>query len=161
MVPATPPDDLPQQRIVRPFEPVVNGYCPTQRLNHDNMAAMSESDIENTTERLRVVLAQLHDMAEANIGRSKEIQARIDHLLVRLEAGEALPDIVDNETRPLIPELVTQNIEALQEVGLLLRQAEARALRAHGYTLGRIGELFGVTRQRVGYLLSDQGPRSA
>ena len=37
----------------------------------------------------------------------------------------------------------------------LLRQAEARALRAHGYTLGRIGELFGVTRQRVGYLLGE------
>ncbi len=99
------------------------------------MAAMSGSDIEKTTERLRVVLAQLHDMADANIGRSKEIQARIDNLFVRLEAGEALPDIVENETRPLIPELVTQNIEALQEVGLLLRQAEARALRAHGYTL--------------------------
>lgn len=120
------------------------------------MANMPASDIESAINHFEVVLAQLHEMTEANIGRSQEIQARIDNLLRRIEAGEALPDIVENETRPLIPQLVTQNIEALQQVGLMLRQAEARALRAHGYTLERIGDLFGVTRQRVGVLVSDQ-----
>lgn len=92
-------------------------------------------------------------MAEANIARSEVIKARTDHLLTRIEAGEQLPEIVEAETRPLIPTLITENIEALQDVGAMLRRAEAAALRAHGYTMERIADLFGVTRQRIYFLL--------
>ncbi len=48
------------------------------------------------------------------------------------------------------------NDEALRrphEVGSTLRKAEAAALRANGYTMDRIAELFGATRQRISALL--------
>lgn len=117
------------------------------------MAGMNADEIRHATARLVDVLRQLHEMAEANIARSETIKARIDHLLARIEAGEPLPEIVEAETRPLIPTLITENIEALQEVGAMLRRAEAAALRAHGYTMERIADLFGVTRQRISALL--------
>ncbi len=110
-------------------------------------------DISQTTARLVEVLHQLDDMAAANIARSKRIRARIRHLITRLEAGEPLPDILERAEEPLIPSLITENIEALHEVGSRLRKAEAAALRAHGYTMQRIANLFGVTRQRISALL--------
>lgn len=100
-------------------------------------------------------LRQLDDMAQANIDRSQQIKARIHHLLTRLEAGDPLTDIVESESLPRVPSLITANIEALLDVGATLRKAEAAALRSHGYTMERIAELFGVTRQRVSSILRD------
>lgn len=100
-------------------------------------------------------LRQLDGAAEANIARSQQIKARIHHLLTRLEAGEDLGEIVESEQPPLIPTLITANIDALHDVGISLRRTEAAALRAHGYTMERIAELFGVTRQRISSLLKD------
>lgn len=119
------------------------------------MHVMTDERIR-TTEHLIDVLRDLHEMAEANIIRSQQIKARIDHLLARLEAGDKLPDIVEAENPPLIPTLITENIEALQTVGSALRKAEAAALRSHGYTMDRIATLFGVTRQRVSALLGGE-----
>jgi hypothetical protein len=107
------------------------------------------------TNRFIEALRQLDDAAEANIDRSQQIKARIHHLLTRLEAGEDLSDIVESEQPPLIPTLITANIEALHAVGVTLRKTEAAALRAHGYTMERIADLFGVTRQRISSLLKD------
>ncbi len=101
------------------------------------------------------VLRELDEMAAANIDRSHLIKERIDLLISRLEAGDRLPDIVENETLPLIPTLITENIEALQDVGSRLRKAEAAALRVDGYTMERIASLFEVSRQRVSALLRD------
>lgn len=112
-------------------------------------------ETRRTTAHLVDVLRQLDKMAEDNIDRSEKIKARIDHLLARLEAGDQLPDIVEAEAPPLIPTLITENIEALQVVGSALRKAEAEALRSHGYTMDRIATLFGVTRQRISALLQD------
>ncbi|NND75360.1 MAG: hypothetical protein HKN44_10175 [Ilumatobacter sp.] len=115
------------------------------------------SEVRRTTDRLIAVLKELDEMAEANIGRSRRIKERIDHLLARLEGGEPLPTIVEGEPQPLIPTLITENIEALQDVGSALRKAEAAALRAHGYTMDEIATLFGVTRQRISALLAESG----
>lgn len=82
-------------------------------------------------------------------------------MIARLEAGESLPDIVENESRPLIPTLITENIEALQEVGSRLRKVEAAALREHGYTMDRIADLHGVTRQRISALLRSDAADSS
>jgi hypothetical protein len=109
------------------------------------------------TRRLGRVLRELDAMAEANIERSSQIKARIHRLLTRLEAGEDLTHIVETEPPPRIPALITANIEALHDVGATLRKAEAAALRAHGYTMEQIAELFGVTRQRISALLKEGG----
>ena len=113
------------------------------------------------TRRLIEVLRHLDDMAQANIDRSRQIKARIHHLLARLEDGADLVEIVETETPPRIPVLITANIEALHGVGAALRKAEAAALRTHGYTMEQIAELFGVTRQRISALLRDQRPTPA
>lgn len=114
-----------------------------------------ETDPGAATGRLIEVLHQLDDMAEANITRSEQIKARIHHLLTRLESGEELADVVESEEAPRIPTLITANIEALHDVGATLRKAEAAALRAYGYTMEQIAQLFGVTRQRISALLKD------
>jgi hypothetical protein len=119
------------------------------------------ADTRAATLRLIDVLRALDAMAQANIDRSHQIKARIHDLLARLEAGERLPEIVETEMPPRIPTLITANIEALHDVGATLRKAEAAALRAHGYTMEQIADLFGVTRQRISVLLRDQTPPSA
>lgn len=117
-----------------------------------------DAEVRRTTDHLVEVLHQLDAMAEVNIGRSQQIKQRIDHLLERLEAGESLSTIVESESQPLIPRLITENIEELQRVGSMLRKAEAAALRAHGYTMEQIASLFGVSRQRISALLDERGP---
>lgn len=113
------------------------------------------SEIAAANANLVEALRQLDAIADANIERSQQIKARIHHLLTRMEAGESLTDIVESEPLPLIPAMITANIEALHDVGATLRKSEAAALRAHGYTMERIAELFGVTRQRISSLLRD------
>jgi hypothetical protein len=112
-------------------------------------------EIAAATAHFIEVLRQIDDMADANIARSEQIKTRVHHLLTRLEAGEQLSDIVEAEPPPLIPALITANIEALHDVGATFRRSEATALRAHGYTMDRIAQLFGVTRQRISHLLKD------
>jgi len=105
---------------------------------------------------LPTLLATLDDLlatTDANIDRSRSIRERIAHIHSHVEAGKPLAAIVAQETRPLIVELITENIEALQEVGSRMRWAEASALRAEGLTTTAIADLFGVTRQRVSKLL--------
>jgi hypothetical protein len=119
------------------------------------MPRMVDGD-NHSTARFIGTLRELDAMAEANIARSQQIKTRIHELLVRLENGERLPTIVENEIPPRIPTLITANIEALHEVGADLRKAEAAALRDHGYTMERIAELFGVSRQRISMLLKTE-----
>jgi len=62
-------------------------------------------------------------------------------------------DIVLNEQRPLIVELLTESLELLSAVGSRLRRVEASVLHEDGLTMDEIAALFGVTRQRVSVLL--------
>ena len=73
--------------------------------------------------------------------------------------AEGLPyrEIVTRADRPLIAEMLTETIRQFQAAGTRFRQAEAQALHAEGLTLEQIGELFGLTRQRISTLI---GPRT-
>ena len=66
--------------------------------------------------------------------------------------GSTYSDIVSKEDE-LVVELVTAMLRGLFDAGSRLRRAEARALSAEGLSMERIGELFGVSRQRVSELL--------
>lgn len=90
-----------------------------------------------------------------NVDRLRIIEQRLQTLRQSVAAGEAVAEVVRQEDRPLIVELITQNIEALHTVGARLRWAEASALRAEGLTVTAIADLFGVSRQRVSALLQD------
>lgn len=80
--------------------------------------------------------------------------------VIRRCRAEGLPyqEIVTREDRPLIAELLTDTLRQFQAAGTRFRQAEAQALHAEGLTLEQIGELFGLTRQRISTLI---GPRTA
>jgi predicted transcriptional regulator len=81
------------------------------------------------------------------------IQQRVEWMQNRLAEGGTPSELIQEEPLPLMVEMITMNIEALQSLGSRLRQAEARALRADGVTMEEIAQLFGVTRQRISALL--------
>ncbi len=115
--------------------------------------------MDTQDEHLTRLAGALEDMAAAardNAARSLEIQERAQGLLSSLESGVSLVDHVRDEPRPLMVELVSANMAALETAGARLRAAQATALRAEGLTIEAIAELFGVTRQRISALLKQK-----
>lgn len=102
------------------------------------------------------VLRALDDLTTAlqeNVSRSEAVMARADEIRRLRAQGLSYRDIVPEEDRPLIVQMIGDNLERLFEAGSRFRRAEARALHDEGLTMDRIAELFGVTRQRVSALL--------
>ena len=106
-------------------------------------------------EQLRASLDAVADAAETN--------ARVDRMIVRkaravsrrLAAGRPHREAVEAGGRPLLVELLRDNLERLYRVGSRLRRSECAALRAEGMSTEEIAELFGVSRQRVSRLLRE------
>lgn len=101
---------------------------------------------------------QALDALCAAVGRAQE---RLDRVLVRATAlregrreGFAYEELVVDEERPLVVEMLTDVLEELSTAGAAFRRAEARVLHEGGMSQETIAQLFGVTRQRVGALLS-------
>ena len=105
------------------------------------------------TAELRRALQGIDKATRENVRRSIAIQERVEWMQERLAEGVSPSELIRDEPRPPMVEMITMNIEALQSLGLQLRQAEARALRADGVTMEEIARLFGVTRQRISALL--------
>ena len=85
---------------------------------------------------------------------------RLEQVLRRAEVlragrAERLADVelVVEEDRPLVVELLTEVLDELSAAGASFRRSEARALHNDGLSQEAIAQLFGVTRQRVGVLL--------
>lgn len=96
-----------------------------------------------------------------NIERSHQIQSRVRQLRRGLLDGAPLALLLEKQPRPLTVELVTQNLQVLQDIGSRLRYAQAQALRAEGLTVQEIADLFGVTRQRISALLRQRGNQTS
>ena len=102
------------------------------------------------------VLAALDALCEAldeNLADAERIRARADVIRRERALGKSYAEIVPAGEHPLIPELLSSKLDRLFTVGSRLRRAEAAALHAEGVSMEAIGELFGVTRQRVSALL--------
>lgn len=112
-------------------------------------------------DRLLAAVAEIEEAAAENVERSLEIQRRVARLRERLQAGESLAEIVESEEPPRVVELLSMNMLTLETVGSELRAAQAIALREEGLTLAAIGELFGVTRQRISALLMQRAALEA
>jgi hypothetical protein len=102
---------------------------------------------------LRRALVEIDAATRENVTRSTEIQARVMAMRAAIDDDVPILEAITREPRPLVVELITANIEALQTIGSKVRQAEARALRAEGLTMEAIAALFGVSRQRISALL--------
>lgn len=80
-------------------------------------------------------------------------RSRIKELLDQRESGATWAEIVRQEDRPLVVELVTRSLGSLSDSGGKFRRAEAEALRRDGLPMTKIAALFGVSRQRISSLL--------
>ena len=90
-------------------------------------------------------------LRENNLRNTEAIQ-RAEEIRRERAAGKQWSEIVTGE-QPLIVELLTRNLQELTTAGSRLRRLEARALHDEGLSMERIGQLFGVTRQRISELL--------
>lgn len=110
-------------------------------------------DARQETDRFYECLRNLATTADANIERWNQVKKRSEELRAALDRDPDLPKLIRNESPPRVVELLSANIAALTDAGGALRRAEASALRSHGLSLTEIGELFGVSRQRISELL--------
>ena len=104
------------------------------------------------------VLAALDDLAaalEENSRRNAVVIKRAADLRRARAKGATWSELVSEDERPLIVELLTQNMSTLATAGSRLRRLEAKALHDEGLSMERIARLFGVTRQRISELLRE------
>ena len=110
------------------------------------------------------VLAALDDLVDtlqANGERIEVALRRAEAIRAARRDGRNYTEIVTDEARPLIVEVLNQNLDELVTSGARFRRAEAKALYDEGLTMERIAEIFGVTRQRVSALLKSAQTNSS
>ena len=108
-----------------------------------------------------VALEAVKEAVRRNMEVGRIVLERADRILTDHEAGKAWSEIVKDEDRPLIVELLTSNLNRLMSAGGQLRRAKAKALHDDGMTMEQIASFFGVTRQRVSALLNDRSSEEA
>ena len=83
------------------------------------------------------------------------VSTRAAYLRTERAKGRQYAELVHEQERPLVPELLTKVLDELSSAGAAFRRAEARVLHEDGMSQEAIARLFGVTRQRVGVLLQN------
>ena len=101
---------------------------------------------EVALDALVIELEQCADALQAACGRAVELQHQ-------RRSGRTWQDIVTNESRPLVVELISEVMASLATAGGRWRREEALALHAEGLSINRIAAQFGVTRQRISALI--------
>jgi hypothetical protein len=99
---------------------------------------------------------RLEVLDEAIAGTIEDLltaRTRIKQLMDRRDSDASWIEMVRQEDRPLVVELVTRSLGALSDAGGKFRRAEAEALRQEGLPMTKIATLFGVSRQRISSLL--------
>ena len=98
-------------------------------------------------------LEELGAAMKRNAERIDAVMTRLELLRRERESGKPWREIVQQEERPLIVEIIGQNLDELYTAGGRLRRVQARVLHEEGLSMEQIAQLFGVTRQRVSALL--------
>ena len=112
---------------------------------------------ETTSTDLTVdALDDLRRCLEASMTELTAASERVAELQELRAAGNPWADIVIAEERPLVVERITHVLDELGEAGGRFRRAEALALQQEGVSLNRIGQLFGVSRQRASVLVKEK-----
>jgi hypothetical protein len=112
------------------------------------------------TDPVLTALEELLSVLRETADRNRAVVNRADAIRRFREGGHRYSDIVPMEERPLIVELLTQNLRELSDASSNFRKVEAQAMYSEGLTMAEIADLFGVTRQRIAALLrpSTEGP---
>lgn len=103
------------------------------------LAAMAE--LVAAAEQMEQVIAVLHD--------------RVPTARSCVAAGVPFVEVVELLERPLTGEILYEALNRFAAAGTRCRRVLATALRREGRTLQQIGDLWGISRQRVSELLQD------
>ena len=95
---------------------------------------------------------------ERNVEASRLAIERAERIATLRHEGLQYREIVDETGRPLVVELINENMERLRTSGAALRLAQASALHDEGMTMEQIAEVYGVTRQRISAILRGRRP---
>lgn len=101
-------------------------------------------------------LDELRTQLDRTIDELRAAGERLDELARLRIAGRSWLEIVSNEDRPLVVETVSRALDDLGAVGGQFRRAEARALIEEQVSMNKVGNLFGVSRQRISALVRDR-----
>lgn len=104
-------------------------------------------------DQVMVALDALLEALDENIELAKRCRRRARHLRKERRNGRAYRDIVPAGDEPPIVHMMRENLARLGAAASQLQHAEAQALYAEGMTMEQIGQLFGVTHQRVSAML--------
>lgn len=104
---------------------------------------------QRTDEALQA-LCQAVERAQVGL---QQVSERAGYLQQERAEGRPYAELVREQERPLVVELLTAVLDELSTAGAAFRRAEARVLHDNGLSQEAIARLFGVTRQRVGVLL--------
>jgi DNA-directed RNA polymerase specialized sigma24 family protein len=118
------------------------------------------TDASASDDAVLVALDAVRQAIESNTRMSTVVIDRVNDVQRRRRAGQNYRDIIRAEERPLMVELLRENLERLLDAGSALRRAQAVALHEEGLTMDQIAELFGVSRQRVSALIRDARRRN-
>lgn len=108
-----------------------------------------------------VAFDRLAELDEAIAGTVEDLLAArssIKQLLDQRDSDRSWAQMVQDEERPLVVELVTRSLSSLSDAGGKFRRAEAEVLRTDGLPMTHIARLFGVSRQRISSLLLNGSP---
>jgi hypothetical protein len=112
-------------------------------------ASRNGADVSSALARLAVAL-------EGNQPRIREALEKGKVLAGRGGDGGRWGDILLSEEPPALHEVLNEALQELLEANWRYRRAVALALHDEGFTMQRIGELFGISRQRVSHLLRSE-----
>ena len=110
------------------------------------------ADPDSAVEALRALLKVL----DANDERMEYVRSRAAQIESLRDQGYTWEQILSTEERPLIIDVLSQNMALLNEVGGRFRREEARCLRSEGVKDEQIADLLGVSVDHVQAMLESR-----
>ena len=101
-------------------------------------------------------LNDLADTADEVAADTQQIAGKLRKMDAQREQGWTWKQIIDRDTGPRLPELISRASRKLATVGRNLQETVAQGLASEGRSHGRIAEYFNISRQRISKLLSRQ-----
>ena len=107
------------------------------------------ADADSAIEALQALVRVL----DANDERVAYVRRRATDIKSLREQGYTWQQILSTEERPLVIDVLAQNMALLNEVGGRFRREEARCLRSEGVKDEQIADLLGVSMDHVQAML--------